>query len=130
MPSNDLLTSITLSQPLEARTVHLDSQPYIVPVWQTVDGQVQGEEDGAENKYSDMAHMCLAMPASSHPVPLHVRSLAMDTAGDKEQVDYNDGGTIHGHNKASFLQRIFTPSSHASIIEVIVQSGLCALSRN
>ena len=76
-----------------------------------------------------MAHICLAMSASSHPVQLHVRSLARDTAGDMQQVDYNEGETRHGHIKDSFLRRIFTPSSHASIIEVIVPSGLCALSR-
>ena len=65
-----------------------------------------------------MADICLAMPASSHPVHLHVRSLARDTAGDMEQVDNNEGETRHGHNKANIFHRIFAPSSQASIIEV------------
>ena len=65
-----------------------------------------------------MAHICLAMSASSHPVQLHVRSLARDTAGDMQQVDYNEGETRHGHNKANIFHRIFAPSSQASIIEV------------
>ena len=65
-----------------------------------------------------MAHICLAMSASSHPVQLHVRSLARDTAGDMQQVDYNEGETRHGHNKGNIFNRIFAPSSQASIIEV------------
>ena len=55
----------------------------------------------------------LDMSASSYPVQLHVRTLARDI----EQVD-NEGETRKEHNKASFLQRIFTPSYQASIIEV------------
>jgi hypothetical protein len=60
-----------------------------------------------------MAHTCLAMFASSHPLPLYVRSLARDSAGDIE------GETRHGHSKANIFHRIFAPSSQASIIEVV-----------
>ena len=46
MPSNDLLKSITLSQPVEATTGHHQSQPDIVQGWQTVVEQLQREDDG------------------------------------------------------------------------------------
>ena len=60
-----------------------------------------------------MTPICLSMSASSNNVQVNVRTLARDI----EQVD-NEGETRKEHNKASFLQRIFTPSSQASIIEV------------
>ena len=104
MPCNDLLKSITLSQPVEATTGHHQSQPYIVQGWQTVVGQVKREDDGLKDKYCDVPPICLAMSASSNNVQLNVRTLARDI----EQVD-NEGETRKEHNKASFLQRIFTP---------------------